>query len=154
PSEAEDVLVEGKTTITAGHEAVGCPYLTLTVVCRSKRPAKIRRATISLLDQGIVAALEAGFGEKMGYTPLPDSDEELTVELFPAQKPNSSHGFVLQQDDTARFILPVLAAPIGLFLIRPEKAMSLKVTFFDDSEEVVVEGKELKGQLEGLVEVA
>lgn len=154
PDDAGEVRLEGKTTISAGNDLVGCPYLTLTVVCRSKRPAKIRRAFISHLDQGIIAALEAGFDEKMGYTPLPGSDEELTVDLFPAQAPNSPQGFVLQRDDTARFILPVLAAPIGLFLIRPEKAMSLKVSFFDDAEQVVVQGDVLKDQLEGLFELA
>jgi hypothetical protein len=154
PDDVEDIKLDGKTTLSAGLEPFGCPYLTLTVVCRSKRPAKIRRAVLSLLDQGIMAALEKGFGEKMSYEQLPGSEEELMVELFAGQERNAPQGIVLQRDDSARFFLPVLAAPVGLFLIRPEKAMSLKVTFFDDSEQTVVHGDVLKGQLEGLMQIA
>lgn len=156
-TEPETVQIEGTSTISAGGDllqSVGCPCLILSVVCRSKRPAKIRGAKLSLIDQGIIAALEAGFDESMDYTPLPGSDEELTIHLFAMQEPNAYAGFVLQQDDSARFLLPILAAPIGLFLIRPADASSIKVEFFDESEQVVIDGNVLRGQLEDLVSVA
>jgi len=60
----------------------------------------------------------------------------------------------LQQDDVCRFVFPVLAGPIGFFLDRPASALSIRVEFFDNSEQTVVEGESVRFQLEGLVEVA
>lgn len=152
-SEPDDVQIEGRARISGDTATVGCPYLTLTVICRSKRPAKIRKAVLSLTDHGIIAALEAGFDENLNYEPLPGSAEELSVELFPMQKPNTPEGFVLERDDTARFLLPALAAPLGLFMLRSPSAMSLKVEFFDESRQLVVDGETLKGHLDGLINI-
>ncbi len=157
PPEDEAVRIEAKSTISAGPEfmqSLGCPGLVLTITCRSKRPAKIRRARLCLVDQGIMAAIQAGFGSDMGYTPVPGEDEELKIDLLPLQKPTTDEGFVLQQDDVARFVFPVLAGPVGLYLDRPPDASSLRVEFFDESEQVVIKGEEVRAHLEGLTELA
>lgn len=101
-----------------------------------------------------MAAMQAGFGHDFGYTPVPGVEEELAIALFPLQKPTTADGVVLQQDDVARFVFPLLAGPVGLFLDRPASASSLRVQFFDESEQTVVEGDEVQCQLGALVEVA
>jgi hypothetical protein len=155
--EDEPVRVEGKVSLSAGLESIqhfGCPGLLLTVVCRSKRPAKLRRAMLCVTGKGIIAAMQAGFGHSFGHTPfaaLPE--EEMAIDLFPLQQRNAPEGHVLQRDDAARFFFPVLAGPVGFFLSRPAEAVSLRVEFFDGSEQVVCGGEDVKRNLEGLVEV-
>jgi hypothetical protein len=154
----EPVRVEGKVSLSAGLELIqhfGCPGLLLTVICRSKRPAKLRRAMLCLTGKGIIAALQAGFGHSFAHTPfeaLPE--EEMAIDLFPLQQRNAPEGYVLQRDDAARFYFPMLAGPLGLFLSRPAEALSLRVQFFDESEQAVCGGEDVKRNLEGLVEIA
>jgi len=157
PPDDEPVRIDGKITLSAESglmQTYGCPGIVLAVACRSRRPAKIRRAMLCLTCEGIMAGMQAGFGSDFGYTPPSEGTEELTIDLYPLQKPSTENGFVLQQDDVVRFFYPVLAGPVGLFLDRPASASSMKVEFFDESTHTVLQGEEVRGQLEGLVETA
>jgi hypothetical protein len=150
----EPIRIEGKATIATFNTRFNCPALKLKVACKSKRPAKIRIAVLSLLDHGIMAALQKGFDTSLEHNPVPDLEEEMKFEMFPTIKPSTPNGFVLQQDDVAEFELPALGICLGLFTIRPAEKMSLKLQYFDESEHVVVDGKLLKPQLEGLLDIA
>jgi len=154
-SESDDSLrIEGKATIGTFNKRFNCPVLKLKIVCGSKRPAKIRTAVLSLRDHGIMAAIEKGFGEALEHNPVPDMEEELKFDMFSTIAPTSPNGFVLEQDDVVEFELPAFGICLGLFTIRAAEKMSLKVQYFDESEQIVVEGKLLKSQLEGLLEIA
>ena len=71
------------------------------------------------------------------------------------QKLSNEQGFIIQQDESAQFLLPVLAGPIiGLAAGRPANESSLRVEFFDGSEQEVIGGEEVRRQLEGLIQIA
>jgi hypothetical protein len=155
PADEEPVRLEGCISFSAGMQPFGCPYLELMVVCRSRRPAKIRQAMLCLVSKGIMAAYQEGFGSDMGYVPVPNmDDEEMRIVLFPNRRPTCPEGFVLQRDDAMKFGFPVFAGPVGLFLDRPPSALSLRVQLFDNSEQTVVAGKEIWHVLKDIVDLA
>lgn len=157
PNEAStpsSIELEAKVKVSFGVREIGCPYLLVKVVCRSKRPAKIASVQLGVRDHGIMASLQAGFGESLKHDAVPGMEEELIVNLFPCQPPNLPGGLKLELDDSAEFLLPALAAPIGYFTLRPAEKLSLKAVLLDDTELVLTSGESLKSHLEFLLKLA
>jgi hypothetical protein len=155
PQNDGPVQLEGHITIATGMGIFGCPFLELMVVCRSKRPAKIKEATLCLVGKGFMAGVEGGVGNTLGYVPVPGMDEEeLSVALFPNRRPTCSDGFVLERDDVIKFAYPIYAGFAGLCLDYPHNATSLRVKFFDNSEQTVAEGKDVVPMLSDLMGLA
>jgi len=65
PPTDEPVRLEGKLDTAVGLEivnAVGCPGMQLTVVCRSNRQAKIHSAHLYVEGVDVMGGMQAGFG--------------------------------------------------------------------------------------------
>ena len=155
-SDEDSVQVDGNLTVAGSLkelQRVGCPGLVLTVVCRSIRAAKIRKALLCVEGRGFLAAYEGGFGAEFGYDPPKGLETEtMFIELLPLSKPDSSEGFVLERDDVKRFYLPIAVPSLGVYLTSPKDNLSVRVEFFDGSERSLITGEEVQSALRGLFE--
>lgn len=156
PPEDDSIVVDGSLCIAGDMgllQTFGCPGLQLTVACRSKRPAKIRHATLSVEGRGFVEALQAGWGVPFGHNPPEGMEAEtLSIEFARISRPNSPEGYSLNRDEVCRFYLPLLSAPLGVFLTAPTDNVSVRVVFFDDSERIILRAEEVQGLIRDLVE--
>jgi len=90
--------------------AIGCPCVELTLVSRSKRAAKISRLMIGVKGEGFLAEIQKGFSQQLISSDISikkEAGEIFFVNCLPIDKSNDQHGWVLNQDDVARFIYPV-----------------------------------------------
>lgn len=152
----EEVVLEAKLEMEADIgiiNAFGCPGMRLTVICRSARPAKIQSAHLLIDEVDMMDALRRGFGGDFHYTPLPGSTETMDVTLLPLSRPNAQEGYVLDRDDVVRFFYPLPLPPTGLVLKAKPQHLSIVVRFFDDSERVVLAGKEIAEVLKNVLNV-
>jgi hypothetical protein len=156
PPEDDKIVVEGSLSIVGRPEllkAFGCPGLELTVTCRSKRPAKIRKADLSTEGRGFVAALQRGWGVPFGHNPPEGLETEvLSIELARLSPPNSPEGYSLNRDDVCRFYLPMCSGGLGLFLTAKPNDVFIRVIFFDDSERVILRGEQVQDTIRGMLE--
>jgi hypothetical protein len=129
--------------------------LVLTVVCRSRRPAKIAKALLCVEGHGFVKAMEEGFGASFGHTPPEGLDlETLFVRLFPLSKTQTEELHVLQRDDVCRFFLPmIIGGAIGAALVAPAQNVLLRVVFFDGEQQSVLQGELVQGSIQSLLQV-
>jgi hypothetical protein len=158
PPEDDEVVVTGALSVSGDLEvlqAFGCPGVRLTVTCRSKRPAKIRGATLCAEGRGFLAAFGAGFAAPFHHDPPEGMESEtLYVKLVRLSPPHSPEGYTLQRDDVCRFFLPVAIGGLGVFATAPPEVVTLRVTFFDGSERVLLRGEEVQHALRGLMEMS
>ncbi len=151
-----EIVLEGKLGTSADLEmfhAFGCPVLTLKVVCRSIRPARIQKAFLCVEGQGILSPFEKGFGMSFAAT-VPGSSETMLVRFFYLQTGPEGSPIVLQQDQVARFVLPVLATPMGIYLDRPAEELSVRVELQDETEVTVCEGEVVSESIIDLIEIS
>ncbi|HEU5408871.1 MAG TPA: hypothetical protein VFU48_13970, partial [Nitrospira sp.] len=152
----EGVQLEGKLD-TAGDlgiiNAIGCPGMQLTVICRGSRPAKIKSAYLLIDEVDVMGGFQQGFGADFGYTPLEGSTQMMVVTLIPLSRPNSQEGFVLSRDDVARFFYPLPIPATTLALRAKSENLSIVVNFFDDTEQMLLMGQPIKDVLEGVFHV-
>lgn len=152
----EAIQLEGKLDTASDLEiinAIGCPGMRLTVICRSSRPAKIQSAHLLIDDVDVMGGFQQGFGADFGYTPLEGSTQTMDVTLIPLSRPNSQEGYVLNRDDVARFFYPLPLPSTTLALRAKPENLSIVVEFFDDTEQVLLSGQAVKDVLEGVFHV-
>ena len=138
-------------------QQVGCPYLNLTLVCTSKRPAKIRGAELRIKGPQYMKLFQEGFGTDFGYTPLqgsmPGDNDCLGIHFIAAIRPNLPGGFKIERDEAATFILPGLGFPMSLFTEASPASISAVVNFLDGRDDTVMSGEEIQHQIRGLHEL-
>ena len=152
----ESVRLEGKLDTASDLEimnAIGCPGMRLTVICRSSRPAKIQSAHLLIDDVDVMEGFQQGFGGNFGYTPLEGSTQTMDVTLIPLSRPNSQEGYVLNRDDVARFFYPLPIPSTTLALGAKPENLSIVVEFFDDTEQVLLKGPPIQDVLESVFHV-
>lgn len=152
----ESVQLEGKLDTASDLEimnAIGCPGMRLTVICRSSRPAKIQTAHLLIDDVDVMGGFQQGFGGGFGFTPLEGSTQTMDVTLIPLSRPNAQEGYVLNRDDVARFFYPLPMPPTTLALRAKPENLSIVVEFFDDTEQVILSGQPIKDVLESVFHV-
>jgi hypothetical protein len=150
----EEVAIEANIHVGSGVKAVGMlgsVGVCLDVVCRSKRPAKIRKALLAVEGEGFAAAVHFGFGKSF-QGGIPGLPECLTVDFVRLSTPNHENGNVLERDDVCHFILPFWANVIAEFLNRPAEDVSIRIEFFDGSQRKVLEGEHLQSTLKTFFE--
>ena len=133
--------------------AIGCPGMRLTVICRSSRPAKIQSAHLLVEDVDMMRGLQAGFGSDLGYTQLEGSTQTLDVDLIRLSPPNFPEGYVLNLDDVCRFFYPLPMPPTVLTLQAKPEQVSIVVRFFDGTEQILLDGREVQEVLDGVFQV-
>jgi hypothetical protein len=157
PPSEERILLDAKLSPAGDLEllqAIGCPGMRLTVICRGTRPAKIRAAHLFIEDVDVMKGMQEGFDSNLGYTPLPGSSQTMVVKLIPLSRPNSPEGYVLNRDDVCRFFYPLPMPPTTLALQAKPENLSMGVTFFDDSEQTLgLKGQEVQHVLKDLFEM-
>jgi hypothetical protein len=151
----EEIIIEGRLHIGGGEKALkkfGTVGLCLDVMCKSKRPAKIRAAFLVLEGEGFAAKLHKGFGAefKVGVPGMP---EYLSVEFLRNSRRTNSEGYVLERDDVCHFVLPLWAGILMEFLNGPAEKVSIRVQFFDNSERIVLQGEMVQGTLRDFIKV-
>jgi hypothetical protein len=155
-STEDAVKLSGKLAVEGSLEElqrIGCPGLVLTVICKSRRAAKIRKALLCVEGRGFVAAIEGGFGAVFGHDPPEGRDAEtMYIELLPLSNRDSSEGFVLERDDVKRFYLPIAVPSLGVYLTSPKDNVSIRVEFLDGSERRLLSGDDVQSALRGLFE--
>jgi len=153
----EDAIqLEGKLDMASDLErtnAIGCPGMRLTLICRSSRPAKIQSAHLLIDDVDVMGGFQQGFGADFQYTPLEGSTQTMDVTLIPLSRPNSQEGYILNRDDVVRFFYPLPMPSTTLALRAKPENLSIVVEFFDDSEQVVISGQPIKDTLQGVYHV-
>jgi hypothetical protein len=145
----DEVSVEAKIHVGGGLEAIkefGSLGMCLDIICRSKRPAKVRKAQLAVEGEGFAAAAHYVFGKKF-QGGIPGLPECLVVDFIRVSKPNHENGNVLERDDVCHFILPFWGNVIAEFLNRPAEDVSIRVEFFDGSERKVLEGEHVQSTL-------
>lgn len=156
PKTEEAIQLEGKLDTASELElinAIGCPGMRLTVICRGSRPAKIQSAHLLIDDVDVMGGFQQGFGADFAYTPLQGSTQTMDVTLIPLSRPNAQEGYVLNRDDVARFFYPLPMPSTMLALRAKPEHLSMVVEFFDDSEQVLLTGQPIKDVLESLFHV-
>lgn len=158
-SDQEEVSLSAHLSIASDVEVlrkIGCPYLKLTLVCTSKRPAKISRTELRIRGSKYITLFQNGFGTDFGHTPLqgPLSDSDsLCVHFVPVSWPNVPAALTIQRDEACTFILPGLGFPIPLFTEAVPADISVVVTFLDGRTQTVLCGNDVQTQISGLLEV-
>ncbi|WP_295440886.1 hypothetical protein [uncultured Thiodictyon sp.] len=136
-------------------QAVGCPSLVLQVVGRSKRPAKIGRAYLAVRGVNIIPAFERAFGASLAKLPPGRSTRDIVFRMFlpPISKPNHPQGWSLERDETAAFIMPMLAPGLEIAAHCPSEDAWLGVSLIDGTDIEVIRGIEIKNQIEAIFEL-
>ncbi len=151
----EDVNIEATLSVSGGLELIkqfGSPGVVLKIICRSKRPAKIRNASLCKEGRGFLAKFAQAFGTELPHSPPPGPETEtLFIELNKLTEQNTSEGHVLQRDDVCRFFLPLTTGGLGAFLAPPPESVTIRTEFFDDSERVLLQGQQIQELLRSLV---
>lgn len=151
----EGVNIEAAVSVSGGLEIIkrfGCPGVVLNIVCRSRRPAKIRNASICKEGHGFLAKFAQAFGTELPHSPPPGFETEtLFVELNELTEPNAPEGHVLQRDDVCRFFLPLTTGGLGAFLAPPPESVTIRTEFFDESERILLRGEQIQDLLRSLI---
>ncbi|MGB2998821.1 MAG: hypothetical protein WBC59_09335, partial [Phycisphaerae bacterium] len=153
---SERIVLSASLSITGDINiinAIGCAGLLLAVVCKSKRPAKIKDAYVSVKGRDLLAAFQKGFGSSFGLVPVPEAPPpRMLVYLVPISRPSVPEGFVLQRDDVCRFVLPIQVPGLPKFVTAKPEDVAVEVTFFDSSKQVLLRGKEVQEPIRGLIQ--
>jgi hypothetical protein len=152
----EPVQLEGKLEVASNLQvlqAIGCPGMQLTVICRGTRQAKIKYAHLHVEGDNFLSGFQQGFGTDFGHTPLPGSTQTLGVKLIPLSPPNSPEGYILNRDDVCRFFYPLPHPPTVLALRAKPEQVSMGVELFDGTEQTLLSGRDIQGILETVFEV-
>jgi len=152
------ILLTGHLNVSAGIDilsTIGCAGLILTITCKSKRPAKIKEAYISLIvGPNIIESFEKGFNFPFGQGSNPDLPAaKCIVKLIPISEPSNKDGYVLERDDVCRFILPIQIPILPEFAKAPSEDVSICVKYINDDEIIVMKGLEVQEAIRGLIDM-
>jgi hypothetical protein len=158
--QADRTLLTGHLDISAGIDmlsTIGCAGLILTITCKSKRPAKIKEAYISLIvGPDIVKSFEKGFNFPFGQGSNQDLPAtKCIVKLIPISKPSNKDGYVLERDDVCKFVLPIQIPilPLPEFAKSPSEDVSICVKYINDDEIILMKGLEIQEAIRGLIDM-
>ncbi len=133
---------------------IGCAGLLLTVVGKSKRPARITGAELCVKGFDALPAFQQAFRTDFGLVPITDGgDRVFIIGLVPVSKPNADDGWILKRDDICRFVLPIQCPALPVFEKAPSQDVTLKAIFFDGSEHVILQGLKIQSEIRSLIEV-
>lgn len=142
----DEIVLEAQMTIQEGPK--GSPGISVLVVCRSRRPAKIASANLSIEGTGFVAIYQKGWEKSFNYTPVEGMEKEtLSVKLLSRDK-----RVLLNRDDAARFFFPLSGLRVAPFLSSSPDALSIRVTFIDGRERILIKGKPVYDMLKALAD--
>ena len=149
---AASLSIGGELTML---QKLGCPYLSLRLVCKSERPAKIGRVELRLRGSQYIPHFQAAFGRDFGYTPVPGSPNEDSFAIhFRAETPaNLGNGFRIERDEACLFYLAGLAFPMHIYTNGAAADVSIAITFLDGHTETIVHGEAVQRQIGGLLEM-
>jgi hypothetical protein len=135
-------------------QKIGCPCLELTIHCRSKRPAKVAGAALHVRGLHVLAAFQDAFSTKFGWEGG-DSDfldqPSYYAGFLPGSKPDTPNGFVIEQDDVRKFLLPSHRPHLLYFIEAPPDSVSLEITHIDGRSETLLRGVEVQEVIPTLV---
>jgi len=161
PAAADD---EQKASLSAhllvGAEAdmlrrIGCPYLTLKLVCTTKRPAKISGAELRLKGSQYIKAFQDAFGTDFGHTPVTGTlaqESSFGIHFVHSSWPHGTSDFKIERDEACTFFLPGLGFPMLLFTGAVPADVSVVVKFLDGRTETVLSGEKVQHSISGLQE--
>ena len=152
----EPVQLEGKLEVSSSLEvtqAIGCPGMRLTVICRGTRQARVKSAHMHIEGDDFLHGYQEGFGTDFGLSPVPGSTQTLTVKLIRLSPPNSPEGYVLNRDDVCRFFYPLPFPPTMLALRAKPEQVSVGVELFDGTQQTLLSGRDVQVILESVFEV-
>jgi hypothetical protein len=100
-----------------------------------------------------VRAFEKGFSTDFSYEPpiKPEKDDNFAIRFIPASRGNSTHGHIIERDDVCKFFLPSLGIPYT-FVNSEYDDIYISVIYFDDSEEVLLKGREVQENVKDIIE--
>jgi Domain of unknown function (DUF4062)/HEAT repeats len=124
-------------------QRIGGPCLELKLICRSKRPARISGAKLHVRGPHILAAVQRAFSTDFGHGTgevqlLQEPD--LYIGFLPAARPDTSHGFVIEQDDLRKFFVPPVNGSLLYFAEAPPEDVFLTVEYLDGHSETLLQG--------------
>ncbi len=150
------VVLDSDLSISADIDTIhriGCPGIMLTVVCKSKRAAKLAKTEFSVsVTKDDLAAVERGFQFSFDQSDNPALPARLHIPLIPLSKLTNDDGFVLERDDVARFHFPIAVPPLPIFLRAPSEDVQVTATFFDGSSQVLQKGLSVQKMLRDVVD--
>jgi len=147
---AKKLRLQVKATIEADIRMIGligCPGVTLTLANKGERVAKIKGMRVEVRGEGFIERFQEGFSGKLdvNQSDKPEHKEQIyAVHCLPIDKPTNEHGWVLEQDDICRFVLPTsppIATPIATYLA---DSITATVQMFDDESHVVLQGEQIQ----------
>src|SRR5262249_13625276 len=107
------INVESRLNVGLSYDKkLGCPYLVMTLINRGSKAVKVRHAEIRLrgpLFQAFLRSSKEAFGMEIPYSPLPgdlSKDDNVAIAFLPGTPRTSPHGYVVEQDDVCKFVLP------------------------------------------------
>jgi hypothetical protein len=134
---------------------IGCPYLTLKLVCTSKRPAKIKGVTLRIKGSQHLKAFQHGFGSDFGHTPVAGNLAEegsLGFYFVHSSWPQKASEFTIERDEACTFFLPGLWFDTPLFAAGAPADVWIAVKFLDGRTETVLRGETIQHSISGLQE--
>lgn len=159
-SSEEPVLLDVHLSINQGLnvlQRIGCPCLELSVVCRSKRAARVSEARIHVRGPHVLAAVQQAFGTNFGYgtgeVQLLD-EPDFYMGFLPASRPDTPHGFVIEQGDVRKFILPAAKGELLSFAEAPPEDVFLTIEHLDGRRETLLRGVEVQRDIPALMRIA
>lgn len=151
----EPVAVEASLSVQGGLDIIerfGCPGLVLKIVCRSRRPARIRNATFCKEGHGFLAKFAEAFGTEFPHSPPTGLESEtLMLSLDRVTEANHPDGYILERDEVCRFFLPLTTGGLGAYFVPPVESVTMRAEFSDDSERVLLQGEQILGLLRSLI---
>jgi len=154
---SDQISLKGSLVATADINilnTIGCAGLILTVMCKSKRVAKIKESYISLItDKEMIESFDKAFSFSFGpgYNPALPAPK-LIVGLIPLSKPSNYGAYILERDDVCKFMLPIERL-LDLLIEAPSENVSLCVKDLNGDEFVLMKGFELQKHIHTLNEI-
>ncbi len=151
----DELILDGKLTTDGLFRTKDSilPGLILTIICKGKRTARIRSACLLLENADIMEALQKGFNNNFGYTPLEGSTETYVIDLEPLSQKNHEQGFKLERDEVCKFFIPPNVAALYPFVQAKPEQVTVNIVFFDDTEFVILRGEIILAEIKALLEV-
>jgi Domain of unknown function (DUF4062)/HEAT repeats len=135
-------------------QRIGGPCLDLKLICRSKRPARISGAKLHVRGPHVLAAVQRAFSTDFGHGTgevqlLQEPD--FYIGFLPTSRPDTSHGFVIEQDDLRKFFVPPVNGSLLYFAEAPPNDVFLTVEHLDGHSETLLHGVDTQREIPTLI---
>jgi Domain of unknown function (DUF4062)/HEAT repeats len=135
-------------------QRIGGPCLELQLICRSKRPARISGAKLHVRGPHILAAVQRAFSTDFGHGTGEVqllNEPDFYIGFLPMARPDTPHGFVIEQDDLRKFFVPAVQSPLLYFAEAPPEDVYLTVRYLDGHSETLLQGVAVQKNLPALI---